>query len=229
MILSDISSTSDVKKSVYTLLTKEERLDSVQRIRAHRWRGTPMVLLGAIALCVSLVLLLVGSLLLGYPLEGFVFAYDIFLPFLLPAILGIVGVVIPLFFFASHHHIAAMGKHKQLAESNYMQILEYCQKQQKAASKQMIADFIEAYVLLPQYTRRFSFITLSQTLRVIPESGSAQAFSHDSIISESINYVLSGIFMGKHEKEKRRKKEQEQETQSANQQTTSLGPRLVNL
>lgn len=191
-----------------SVLSTEEKLSVVQEICSHHWKGTPLVVLGAITLFVSLVLLLIGALLLGYPIEGFSFVQDIFLPFLLPAILVIVGITIPLFFFASHHHVMAMEKHKQLAESNYRQILEYCHKHQQAVTKQKIVYFIETCVLLPQYTRRFSFVTLSQTLDVFSRQPSSQSSVYDSLISESIRDAISGIFMMKYEKDKRRRKEE---------------------
>lgn len=196
------------------VLSTEEKLSLGQEISSHHWKGTPLVVFGAITLFVSLVLLLIGALLLGYPIEGFSFVQDILLPFLLPAILGIVGVTIPLFFFASFHHVMAMEKHKQLAESNYRQILEYCLTQQKEVTKKKIIDFIETHVLLPQYTRRFSFVTLSQTLDVLSRQPSSQSSVYDSLISESIRDSISGIFMMKYEKDKRKQKEEKEEQSS---------------
>ncbi|AHK63239.1 hypothetical protein BOKEGFJH_00357 [Chlamydia avium] len=218
MTLSFIPSPST--ELTYSVLSSEEKLLLYQEIYSHRWKGTPMVILGSIVLFVSSALLLIGSLLLGYPIEAFSLLHDIILPFLLPAILGIVGIAIPLFFFASLHHAMAVKKHKQLAESNYMQVLKYCHEKQQKVTKQVLADFIETHVVIPQYTRQFSYITLSKTLDIVSEIEPSQSSPYDEDISKGIEYTISGIFMSKYEREKRRQKENKKELQQLSKNTT---------
>ncbi|WP_348662640.1 hypothetical protein [Chlamydia vaughanii] len=203
----------------YSLLSPEEKLSLCRGIHSHHWKGAPLVFLGVITLVVSIALLLIGSLLLGYPLEGFSFVSDVFLPFLLPAILALVGVAAPLLMLAFQQHSGALAKHKKLAESNYLQILNYCKNQTKKITKQEVAAFIEASVALPEYSRRFFSVTLLQTSKVIPGKGSSHTSLHDEIIAEGILYARDSIYMSQYEKEKRdRVDAEEEEERSASMQ-----------
>lgn len=201
----------------YTLLSSEQKLSLYGDIHTHRCKGTPLVFISAISLVVSLVLLLIGSCLLGYPLLGLVFVSDIFLPFLLPGVLLFVLISVPLILYAFQHHKEALSKHKQLAESNYLQILNYCNSQTGKITKKDVAEFIESQVLLSEYTPRFSFVTLFQTTKVIPERDSLQSSLHDSLISEGIDRAQEDIYASEHDKEKRDRLEAEEEARAAEQ------------
>ncbi|WP_435890389.1 hypothetical protein [Chlamydia buteonis] len=201
----------------YTLLSSEQKLALYGGIHAHRCRGGPLVIIATVAFVCALVFLLIGSLLLGYPLQGFCFVSDIFLPFILPAILLLVLISFPLIIYAFQHHKEALSKHKELAESNYLQILNYCNSQTRRISKKDVARFIESEVLLTEYTSRFSYVTLYQTMKAIPEKDSAHSSLHDALIAEGIDRAKEEIYASEYDKEKRDRLEAEEEERSAEQ------------
>lgn len=190
------------------------KMEKYQAIHTHCWKGIPVLLIGALFFFFSTALLLAGSALVGFPLEGVSFFSEIFCMFLLPAIIGIVGVTMPLFFYALHHHQGALCKHKELAEIGYKQILSYCVNRKKKPTKREVAQYIQSHVLLPEYTRRFSYIALMQILKVIPDKRALQSSSYDSLIADSIAYVREGMYMSRYEKEKRERLEDKEEKAS---------------
>ncbi|AFS24431.1 hypothetical protein B602_0635 [Chlamydia psittaci M56] len=201
----------------YTLLSAEQKLSLYGGIHTHRCKGSPLVIIATIAFVFALVFLLIGSCLLGYPLQGLVFVSDIFLPFILPGVLLLVLISAPLIMYAFQHHKEALSKHKQLAESNYLQILNYCNSQAEKITKKDVAGFIASQVLLAEYTPRFSCVTLLQTMKVIPEKNSLQSSLHDSLIAEGIDRAKEDIYASEHDKEKRDRLEAEEEAQAAEQ------------
>ncbi|ASD30709.1 hypothetical protein [Chlamydia abortus] len=210
----------------YTLLSSEQKLTLYGDIRRHRCQGGPLVVVGTLAFIFALVLVLIGSCLLGYPLQGLVFVSDIFLPFLLPGCLLFVLIAAPLMMYAFQYHKAALSKHKQLAESNYVQILHYCNSQTGKITKKDVAGFIASQVLLVEYTPRFSFVTLLQTLKVIPEKDSSRSSLHDSLIAEGVDRAKEDIYASEYDKEKRDRLEAEEEARAAEQrqeEEASLG------
>ncbi|WP_041462217.1 hypothetical protein [Chlamydia caviae] len=210
----------------YTLLSSEDKLSLYRGIHSHRCKGAPLVFIAGIVLVCSLVLILIGSMLVGYPLEGFSFALDVFLPFLFPGIFSLVLIVAPLFMYAFQHHKGALSKHKKLAESNYVQILNHCNSQKGKFTKKEVAAFVESQVLLPEYPQTFSCVTLLQTIEVIPHKDSPHASMHDGVISEGIDRAREDIYASADDKEKRDRLEAEEEEDRAAevpQQDTSLG------
>ncbi|MEF9520076.1 hypothetical protein SBV45_03795 [Chlamydia crocodili] len=195
----------------YTLLSSNEKLSLYSGIHSHRCKGSPLVVVATIVFVCSTVLLLIGSLLAGYPLEGFSFALDVFLPFILPGILSSVLISVPLIMYAFQHHKGALSKHKQLAESNYLQILNYCNSQRGKFTKKEVAAFIESQVLLPEYPQRFSYVTLLQTIKVIPDKDSPHTSVHDAVIAEGIDRARDDIYASEYDKEKRDRLEAEEE------------------
>ncbi|BAE81184.1 conserved hypothetical protein [Chlamydia felis Fe/C-56] len=205
----------------YNLLTSEEKLALYNGIHAHRCKGSPLVLIATIVFVISAVLLLIGSILTGFPLEGFSFVLDIFLPFLLPGILSLVLISAPLVMYALQHHRGALSKHKKLAESNYLQILNYCQSQKDNVSKKNVAEFIESQVFLSEYTKSFSYVTLLQTMKVIPGKDSPNASVHDSLIADGVDLAKDNIYASEYDKEKRDRLEAEEEERIEQKQAPS--------
>ncbi|XHF36790.1 hypothetical protein O1W69_05140 [Chlamydia sp. 12-01] len=209
----------------YTLLSSEEKLSLYSGIHSHRCKGSPLVIIATIVFVCSIVLLLIGSLLSGYPLEGFSFASDVFLPFILPGILSLVLIAAPLIMYAFQHHKGALSKHKQLAESNYLQILNYCNSQKGKFTKKEVAAFVESQVLLPEYSQSFSYVTLLQTIKIIPKKDSPHTSTHDTIITEGVDRARDDIYASEYNKEKRDRLEAEEEEDkvSGEQQEISSG------
>ncbi|SYX09061.1 hypothetical protein C834K_0607 [Chlamydia poikilotherma] len=199
----------------YTLLSSNDKLSLYSGIHSHRCKGSPLVIIATIIFVCSIILLLIGSLLAGYPCEGFSFVSDIFLPFLLPGILSFVLISAPLIMYAFQHHKGALSKHKQLAESNYLQILNYCNSQRGKFTKKEVAEFVESEVLLREYPKRFSYVTLLQTIKVIPHKDSPHTSIHDTVIAEGIDRARDDIYASEYDKEKRNRIEAEEEEDQA--------------
>ncbi|ANH78984.1 hypothetical protein [Candidatus Chlamydia sanziniae] len=192
-----------------SVLTSEQKLEIYHNVSYHRWKGVLPAILAAIILTFAVIVFSLGAILLGCPPIGVSIMTEIILPLIVPAVLAFILLVLPLNIYAYSHHKHALNLHKNLAESNYNQIRNHC-IQEKNISKQPLANFIESNVLVPQASKRFSFISLGKTIKGLPPKDSDQASRYDETILQALEYVKEGIHMNQYEKKKRDKREAEE-------------------
>ncbi|SPN73380.1 hypothetical protein C10C_0200 [Chlamydia serpentis] len=196
-------------------LTKEEKIDCYQKVSSHLWRGAPAAICAAILLVFCIFGFILGAVLLGAPLEGVSIINEVILPWLVPSVLVFILIVLPLNIYAYSHHKEVLALHKRIAESNYNEAHNYCEKEKKTPDKKVLSNYIESKVLIPEYSKRFSSMILGKTLRIIPNKNSSESSKHDGVIQKAIERAKESIYMNKYEKEKRNKREIKKEEKKA--------------
>ncbi|ETF37598.1 hypothetical protein [Chlamydia pecorum] len=207
------------------VFSSEEKVVLYQKITRHRYLGAPAAIFAALILTFATMSIFLGCGLCCVS-EDLNIWMEVILPFLVPAILAIVLLVIPLCIYAYLHHEKAMALQENLAKSNYTQILARCQQSPSLPrpKKQVLVNFIETEVLEPTYSRRFSYSNLFYTQKYISKMSSLEESSYHSLISQSIDTVKERIFMNKEQRLKQEKKEKEEEEEKAQKSTSYILP-----
>ncbi|WP_201456947.1 hypothetical protein [Chlamydia sp. 17-3921] len=214
-----LSPTSSITRT--SILSYEEKLSAYNKISSHRYFGSPAAIVAAIALTFSTVALFLGCGLCGYTSEGLCIWADIILPYILPAVLSIVFIVLPLNIYAYIHHKKAMALQTRLSQSNYFEILKHCEQQSEVPTKKSLTRFIENEVLLTEYSRMFSSTILFHSRKQIPSKDSKEASSHDSLIDQAIDSARERIFMNEAQRQRKEEKDDEENPPSSSSNSTS--------
>ncbi|AAD18383.1 hypothetical protein CpB0236 [Chlamydia pneumoniae TW-183] len=207
--------TTSSSLSRYVVLTGEEKVACYKKAFNHIWHGAPAIILAAALLMFCIFGFVLGSILLGAPLEGASILYDVILPWLLPSILVFVLLVLPLNIYAYSHHKQVLALHERITQSNYKEIYDHCEKEKKTPNKKALSLYIESQVLVPEYSKRFSSMILGKTLKIIPKKDSPESLKHDELIQKALERAKENIYMNKNQREKRDEREAKKEAKNA--------------
>lgn len=190
------------------IMPQELALQSYRTIQQARCKGGCLIFVSVFIFMIACAVLFLGALFLGTPENFSNVLLEVGLTMILPSLLAIFLISAPLFMHGLLYDHISRVEHKKIASSHYEQLCKFCQKQQQGSifpSKKDIVLFIENQMLLSDYTRVFSSISLSQTI-ILAQTIKKLPSKQQQILIDALETAKTRLFMSDAKKRKQEKK-----------------------
>lgn len=187
-------------------LSKEEILRSHQTIERIRFKGGALLFASIFIFMIAAAFLILGALFLGTPQDFCNVVQEVVVTMILPSLFAIFFISAPAFMFGLTYDHISRSEHKKIAESQCAKLRQfYDERPLTTVSKKDVVTFIEEQLLLKEFSRLFSSISLSQTIQVARKAEGFRDKQRETIV-DALETAKSRLFMNA-----RQKKKQEEE------------------